>query len=121
MAAHVLGWVSQITADNIADTKRFKDYGPNDLVGQAGLERQYERFLQGHKGRQKYLINSNQEVVRLLGEEPAVPGDDLVLSLDIDTQRIAEQALVDGIEHTRGDLRRVAGSARLPARRTPAP
>ena len=93
MAAHVLGWVGQITADNIADTKRFKDYGPNDLVGQAGLEKQYERFLQGHKGRQKYLINSNQEIVRLLGEEPAVPGDDLVLSLDIDAQRIAEQAL----------------------------
>ena len=101
MAAHVLGWVGQITADNIADTKRFKDYGPNDLVGQAGLEKQYERFLQGHKGRQKYLINSNQEIVRLLGEEPPVPGDDLVLSLDIDTQRIAEQALADGIEHTR--------------------
>ena len=102
MAAHVLGWVGQITADNIADTKRFKDYGPNDLVGQAGLERQYERFLQGHKGRQKYLINSNQEIVRQLGEVPAVPGDDLVLSLDIDAQRIAEQALADGIEHTRG-------------------
>ena len=114
MAAHVLGWVGQITADNIADTKRFKDYGPNDLVGQAGLEKQYERFLQGHKGRQKYLINSNQEIVRLLGEEPAVPGDDLVLSLDIDAQRIAEQALADGIEHTRTHLRRLAGPARLP-------
>ncbi len=88
--------------------------GRTTSSGKSGLEKQYERFLQGHKGRQKYLVNSNQEIVRLLGEEPAVPGDDLVLSLDIDTQRIAEQALVDGIEHTPDDLRRVAGPARLP-------
>jgi penicillin-binding protein 2 len=100
LAAHVLGWVGQINAEEIA-TKRFKDYGPNDLVGKAGLEKQYERFLRGRKGRQKFLVNSNQEIVRLLGEQAPVPGDDLVLSLDADAQRIAEQALRDGIEHTR--------------------
>ena len=66
------GLGGQIRADKIED-KRFKDYGLNDLVGKAGLEKQYERFLLGHKGRQKYLVNSNQEIVRLLGEEPAVP------------------------------------------------
>ena len=100
MASHVLGWVGQIGPDEIAD-KKFKEYGPNDLVGKTGLEKQYEKFLHGRKGRQKYLVNSNQEVVRFLGEQTAVPGDDLVLSLDIDTQRIAEQALSDGIAHTR--------------------
>jgi penicillin-binding protein 2 len=100
MGAHVLGYVAQIGADEIAD-KQYKDYGINDLVGKAGLEKQYEKYLVGKKGRQKYLVNSNQEIVRLLGEQAAVPGDDLVLSLDIDAQRIAEQALSDGIEHTR--------------------
>ncbi|MEO8423079.1 MAG: penicillin-binding protein 2 [Actinomycetota bacterium] len=100
MAAHVLGVVGQIGADEIVD-KRYKDYGVNDLVGKTGLEKQYERVLVGRKGRQKYLVNSNQEIVRVLGEEPAVPGSNLVLALDLDTQRIAEQALSDGIEHTR--------------------
>ena len=100
MAAHVLGWVGQINAEEIKN-KRFKDYGPNDLVGKTGLEQQYEKYLRGRKGRQKYLVDSNQQVVRLLGEQPAVPGDDLVLSLDEDTQRIAEQALSDGIANTR--------------------
>ena len=100
MAAHVLGWVGQIGAEEITD-RQYKDYGPNDLLGKTGLEKQYERFLRGRKGRQKYLVNSNQEIVRLLGEQTAVPGEDLVLSLDIDTQRIAEQALIEGIEHTR--------------------
>jgi penicillin-binding protein 2 len=100
MAAHVLGVVGQIGAVEIAD-KRYKGYGVNDLVGKTGLEKQYEKVLVGSKGRQKYLVNSNQEIVRLLGEEAPVPGDNLVLALDIDTQRIAEQALSDGIEHTR--------------------
>jgi penicillin-binding protein 2 len=100
MAAHVLGVVGQINSEEIKD-KKFKDYGPTDLVGRTGLEKQYERLLVGRKGRQKYLVNSNQEIVRLLGEEAAVPGDNLVLSLDIDTQRIVEQALSDGIAHTR--------------------
>jgi penicillin-binding protein 2 len=100
MAAHVLGWVGQINAEEIKN-KKFKDYGPNDLVGKTGLEQQYEKFLRGHKGQQKYLVDSNQQVVRLLGEQPAVPGDDLVLSLDSNTQRIAEQALSDGIANTR--------------------
>ena len=100
MAAHVLGWVGQINAEEIKD-KKFKNYGPNDLVGKTGLEQQYEKFLRGRKGRQKYLVDSNQQIVRLLGEQPAVPGDDLVLSLDINTQRIAEQALSDGIANTR--------------------
>jgi penicillin-binding protein 2 len=100
LAAHVLGVVGQIGAAEIAD-KRYKGYGVNDLVGKTGLEKQYEKVLVGSKGRQKYLVNSNQEIVRLLGEQAPVPGDNLVLSLDIDTQRIAEQALSDGIERTR--------------------
>jgi penicillin-binding protein 2 len=100
MAAHVLGVVGQIQAAQIAD-KRFKNYGVNDLVGQTGLEQEYEKFLHGKAGQQKYLVDSSQEVVRLLGEKPPVPGDDLVLELDDRTQRIAEQALQDGIDRTR--------------------
>jgi penicillin-binding protein 2 len=100
MASHVLGWVGQINADEIAE-KRFKNYGPNELIGKTGLEQQYEKYLHGTPGRQKFLVNSSQEVVRLLGEQAPVPGDDLVLALDVRTQRVVEQALKDGIERTR--------------------
>ena len=113
MAAHVLGWVGQIDAQEIKD-KKFKNYGPNDLVGKTGLEQQYERFLRGRKGQQKYLVDSNQQIVRLLGEQPAVPGDDLVLSLDINAQRIAEQAL----ERRHREHPRRSSTTRNPRRRT---
>ncbi len=100
MAAHILGYVGQINAEEIADVS-FKGYGPNDLVGRSGLEQEYERYLHGKKGLQKFLVNSNQQVIRALGVQEPVPGNNLVLSIDVDTQRIAERALVQGIERTR--------------------
>ena len=100
MASHVLGWVGQISADEIKN-KKFKNYGPNDLVGKSGLEQVYERFLQGTKGQAKFLVNSNQEIVGSLGSVAPIPGNDLVLSLDTEVQRIAERALKDGIARTR--------------------
>ncbi len=100
MAAHVLGWVGQIDAGELRDPA-FKSYGPNDLVGKAGLEQIYERYLKGQKGIEKYLVNSSSQVIRTLGAQAARPGDNLVLSLDIDAQKIAEQALADGIDRTR--------------------
>jgi penicillin-binding protein 2 len=100
MAAHILGYVGQINAQEIEDPS-FKAYGPNDLVGRSGLEQVYEHYLHGRKGLEKLLINSNQEVIRSLGSEEPVPGNNLVLSIDIDAQRIAERALVQGIERTR--------------------
>ena len=100
LAAHILGYVGQINAQEIED-EAFTAYGPNDLVGRSGLEQVYEHYLHGKKGKEKLLINSNQEVIRSLGEQEPVPGNNLVLSLDIDAQRIAERALVQGIERTR--------------------
>lgn len=100
LAAHILGYVNQINAQEIDDPS-FKGYGPNDLVGRSGLEQVYEHFLHGEKGLEKFLVNSNQEVIRSLGVQEPVPGNNLVLSIDIDAQRIAERALVQGIERTR--------------------
>jgi penicillin-binding protein 2 len=100
MAAHVLGWVGQISAEEL-DSPRFRRYGNSDLVGKAGLEQQYERFLRGRKGIEKYLVNSAGENIRQLGAEAPTAGDDLVLSLDLDIQRSAEGALIQGIERAR--------------------
>ena len=57
LAAHILGWVGQISADELKSSA-FKSYGPNDLVGKAGLELQYEKYLRGQKGYEKFLLNA---------------------------------------------------------------
>ncbi len=100
LAAHLVGWVGQITADEIGE-RRFEGYGPSDLVGKGGLEATYERWLRGTPGEQRFLVNSDGEVLREFDPKPAQPGHDLRLSLDLDIQRIAEEELLKGIENAR--------------------
>ncbi len=100
LGAHLVGWVGQINAEEIA-ARRFEGYGPSDLVGKAGLEATYERWLRGTPGEERFLVNSDGEVLREFEPMPAEPGHDLRLSLDLDVQRIAEEELLEGIENAR--------------------
>jgi penicillin-binding protein 2 len=100
LAAHLVGWVGQINAEEI-EAKRFRGYGPSDLVGKAGLEATYERWLRGTPGEERFLVNSDGEVLREFDPKPAQPGHDLRLSLDLGVQRIAEQELFAGIQRAR--------------------
>jgi penicillin-binding protein 2 len=57
LAAHILGYTGQITRSELKE-QFFKSYDQNDQVGQSGLERQYEKYLQGKKGVVKYRVNA---------------------------------------------------------------
>jgi penicillin-binding protein 2 len=96
IGAHVLGWVGQISADEL-DQPRFLGYGPSDLVGKSGVEATYERWLRGTPGREVFLVNSDGEVLREFDPTPPEPGHDVVLSLDLEVQQIAEEELAAGI------------------------
>ena len=103
-AAHVLGYLGQILGREYEDPKfnhGLTEYGQNDLVGRSGLEQVYEKYLRGEKGAQKYIVNSDGETIRTLGEQPATPGDNLVLALDADIQQAAEEELQNGIDRAR--------------------
>lgn len=100
LAAHLVGWVGQINAEEINE-QRFAGYGPSDLVGKAGLEANYERWLRGTPGEERFLVNSDGEVLREFDPKPPEPGHDLRLALDLDVQRIVEQELQDGILRAR--------------------
>jgi penicillin-binding protein 2 len=109
LGAHLVGWVGQIQADEI-DEPRFADYGPSDLVGRAGIEATYERWLRGEPGEERFLVNSDGEVLREFDPKPAQPGHDLRLSLDLDIQRIAEEELAAGIQRARTVLDESTGT-----------
>ena len=103
-AAHALGYLGQIQGKEYEDPKfnhGLTEYGQNDLVGRSGLEQVYEKYLRGEKGAQKYIVNSDGETIRTLGEQPATPGDNLVLALDADVQQAAEEELQNGIDRAR--------------------
>jgi penicillin-binding protein 2 len=100
LAAHLVGWVGQINAEELGDP-RFSGYGPSDLVGKSGVEATYERWLRGTPGEERFLVNSDGEVLREFDPKPPEPGHDLRLSLDLDVQRIVEDELEAGIMRAR--------------------
>jgi penicillin-binding protein 2 len=100
-AAHVLGYVGEISADELKQ-KRYKGYQAGDIIGKAGVELTYDRWLRGRDGVQDLEVNAAGEVVRALGGRAPVPGKDLRLTVDLDLQQTAERALADGMKAARG-------------------
>jgi penicillin-binding protein 2 len=100
LGAHLVGWVGQINAEEL-ERSRFAHYGPSDLVGKAGVEATYERWLRGEPGQERFLVNSDGEVLREFDPKRAEPGHDLRLALDLDVQRIAEEELKAGIDRAK--------------------
>ena len=90
--AHLIGYVGEVTEDML-NQPQFELYSPGDVVGVSGVERQYNAMLMGTNGARRALVNSHGREVGLLGETPAVPGKQLKLTVDIDLQIAAEEAL----------------------------
>lgn len=99
-AAHMVGLVGQVQKTQL-DSPQYRNYGPNDIAGQSGLEVQYEKWLRGAKGLQRYVVNADGERIRDLGGRQPTPGGDLVLTIDSRWQRAAEDHLEDSILRTR--------------------
>jgi penicillin-binding protein 2 len=90
--AHLVGYVGEVT-DDMLNQPQFELYNPGDVVGISGVERQYNNLLMGTNGFRQALVDSRGREVGRLGETEAVPGKPLKLTLDIDLQIAAEQAL----------------------------
>jgi penicillin-binding protein 2 len=92
LAAHVLGAVGAISPEVYS---RYKEYGyrQDDVVGIMGLERMFERELQGQKGRLKVQVDYRGRRDRVVEEKKPLPGSSLYLTVDIRLQRTAENAL----------------------------
>ena len=94
LAAHALGYTQPITESEY-DTLVDKGYKIRDRIGRTGVEAAYETHLRGKWGGQMLEVNAMGEVQRNLGDRPSESGQDLTLTLDLDLQRAAEQALAD--------------------------
>ncbi len=96
LAAHVLGYTAKITKEELdAKSSTAKPYTLNDEIGKSGVEKVYEDDLRGTPGVTQLEVDAEGNTVRVIpdGTTPPIPGDDVVLNLDIDLQATAEQAL----------------------------
>ena len=101
LAAHVLGHLGEVSREQL-EQRRFRGYRAGELVGQAGVEATYERYLHGKVGTQGIQVNAKGDVLNdNFGGRAPIPGKNVVLSIDTKIQKLAEGSLVEGIELAR--------------------
>jgi penicillin-binding protein 2 len=91
--AHLVGYVGEVSEDML-NQPQFELYSPGDVVGKSGVELEYNQLLMGTNGSRQVVVNSHgKEVGEALEEKPAVPGKPLKLTIDVDLQIAAEEAM----------------------------
>jgi penicillin-binding protein 2 len=93
-AAHLIGYVGEVSQNDLNSSK-YAAYSPGDVVGKSGVEASYDAILRGTDGSRNVIVNSHGKEVGLLGQDLAVPGEDLKLTIDLDLQRVVER-LIEG-------------------------
>jgi penicillin-binding protein 2 len=92
-ACHALGYVGEISRDELAKQAGSPAYQAGDEIGRAGVEKTYERVLRGTDGTRYLLEDALGRQLEQIGEDPARPGNSIVLTLDLDLQAVADSAL----------------------------
>jgi len=109
LAAHLLGYVGEINASELADHKG-QGYKAGDQIGKSGVELAYESQLRGTPGVTKLEVDSDGNVIGTLGSQAPVQGHDIRLSIDINIQNLAEDSLYQGLQSARATVDRERGS-----------
>jgi len=95
VAAHVVGYVGRVSeADEQALEAKgtLGNYRGTDIIGKKGIEKSWEHVLHGTTGIESVEVTARGRPVRTLHRIDPAPGEDLVLSIDMRLQRIAEKA-----------------------------
>ena len=94
-AAHVLGYIGRIDArdlEHLAELGVEANYRGTEYIGKRGVEATYQQALHGETGFEQVEIDAAGRGIRSLSRTPSQPGNNVVLTLDIRLQQVAEQA-----------------------------
>jgi len=113
VAAHVIGYIGRISQKDFAKIEESEDatnYAGTDYIGKEGLEKSYEKKLHGVTGYEEVEVTAGGRAIRTLSRTPAIPGNNLILSIDIELQKVVEEAFgkrrgaLIAIEPATGDI-----------------
>jgi penicillin-binding protein 2 len=93
--AHLFGTVGEVTKDQMKD-QRYRGVALGDRVGQSGIEYQYDRFLRGRNGASRVQVDAMGNLKGELSVRQPQQGRQLRLSVDLDVQRVGQQAVSGG-------------------------
>lgn len=92
LTSHILGYVGQISEEELKKTE-YSDHRTGDRVGRAGIEQFYENILRGKDGAEIIEIDAQGKHLRTLRRIEPTTGQNIYLSVDIDLQKAAGEAL----------------------------
>mgnify|MGYP000110715530 CR=1 FL=1 len=93
LASHVIGYIGRINArekERIEEEDEDGNYRGTEYIGKLGVEQSYERELHGTTGVQEVETSAGGRAIRRLSSRPAIPGRNVVLSIDIKLQKLVE-------------------------------
>jgi penicillin-binding protein 2 len=93
MLANTIGYVGEVSSQQLEQSDGH--YRPGDIVGKAGLEREYNDQLEGTDGMRRVVVNSVGKAMRTLDNVEAIPGKPIQLTIDYDLQAIAEADMAE--------------------------
>ncbi len=100
VASHVIGYIGRISQKDAKKIETMEEqpdvnYSGTDYIGKEGLEKSYERELHGKTGYEEVEVSAGGRAVRTLSHSGATPGKNLILSIDIQLQKVIEDAFGD--------------------------
>lgn len=104
LASHIIGYVQTIRKENIEEFEKNGDehkYQNTDKVGQTGIEKVFEEYLRGEDGTKQIDMSVDGTITGEYISQEAIGGANIVLTIDANLQRIAEQALAANVEKIR--------------------
>lgn len=96
--SHLLGYVGSVSPAELREQPDV--YHQTDVSGKTGIESAAEALLRGRPGKNEYEVDALNKVTSLEGQEPAVDGTDVTLTIDEPLQQAAETALRDELART---------------------
>ena len=106
LAPHIIGITGPLYREDMEALKEQglwwsednqQGYRASDVIGRSGIESAYESVLRGSNGERRITINAQHQVVDVTETVPPTPGGTVVLTLDQDLQKVAQDALADQI------------------------
>src|ERR1700741_370262 len=83
-AAHLIGYVGEVSEEMLENDMRYAAYEPGDVVGKAGVEQTYDQLLRGEDGSRDVIVDSHGREVGYLRTQHSTPGQDLRPTIDND-------------------------------------
>lgn len=100
IAAHTIGYVSEISEGELEELKK-KGYKAGNIIGKMGLEKYYDGILRGQDGATRVEVDVAGRIVQEMGKKEPIPGHSIYLTIDIEIQRAAEEAVKEHLKWLR--------------------